>query len=253
MQEFKEKKISIITVVKNAESTIEKSIQSVLNQNYSNIEHIIVNGYSTDKTNEILNQYKDKISLIINKKDGGIWEAMNIGLEKATGDIVGFLNADDFYYNEALKVVNNYFLTHKIDFLFGTVDKYRLMHGYKPWKIKWSFGFYTSHSVGFFIKTKKHKEAGYYNSKYLSADLDLFYKMINNFKMKGIATKKTEILGKFAKGGFSSKVNYIDHLIDLNQIRIANNQGPVLVYFIFLIKILKKPFKFIKGINMKYF
>ena len=54
MQEFKEKKISIITVVKNAESTIERSIQSVLNQNYSNIEHIIVNGYSTDKTNEIL-------------------------------------------------------------------------------------------------------------------------------------------------------------------------------------------------------
>ena len=112
---------------------------------------------------------KDKISLIINKKDGGIWDAMNIGLEKATGDIVGFLNADDFYYNGALKVVNNYFLSHKIDFLFGTVDKYKLMHGYKPWKSKWSFGFYTSHSIGFFIKTEDHKKIGYYMNKNPSA------------------------------------------------------------------------------------
>ena len=253
MQESKQKLISIITVVKNAESTIERSIKSVLSQNYSNIEYIIVNGFSTDRTNEILNKYKDKISLIINKKDGGIWDAMNIGLEKATGDIVGFLNADDYYYNGALKIVNSYFSSQQIDFLFGAVDKYKLMHGYKPWKSKWSFGFYTSHSVGFFVKTEKHKEAGNYNSKYLSADLDLFYKMIHNFKMQGIASKKTEIFGKFAKGGFSSKINYIDHLIDLNQIRIANNQSPIFVYFIFLIKILKKPFKFLKGIQMKYF
>jgi len=253
MQESKQKLISIITVVKNAESTIERSIKSVLSQNYSNIEYIIVNGFSTDRTNEILNKYKDKISLIINKKDGGIWDAMNIGLEKATGDIVGFINADDYYYNGALKIANHYFSSHQIDFLFGAVDKYKLMHGYKPWKSKWSFGFYTSHSVGFFIKTKKHKEVGNYDPKYLSADLDLFYKMIHNFNMRGIASKKTEVFGKFAKGGFSSKVNYIDHLIDLNQIRIANNQSTVLVHFIFLIKILKKPFKFIKGIQMKYF
>ena len=67
----------------------------------------------------------------------------------------------------------------------------------------------------------------------MSADLDLFYKMIHNFNMRGIASKKTEVFGKFAKGGFSSKVNYIDHLIDLNQIRIANNQSTVLVHFIF--------------------
>tara|TARA_B100000767_G_scaffold275759_1_gene315157 strand:+ start:707 stop:1468 length:762 start_codon:yes stop_codon:yes gene_type:complete len=253
MQESKEKTISIITVVKNAESTIERSIQSVLNQNYSNIEYIIVNGYSTDKTNEILEKYKEQISLIINKKDAGIWDAMNIGLEKATGDIVGFLNADDHYYNGALKIVNHYFSSNQIDFLFGAVDKYKLLYGYKPWKSKWSFGFYTSHSVGFFMKTKKHKEIGNYNTKYLSADLDFFYKMINNFKMCGVATKKTEVFGKFSKGGFSSKVNYIDHLIDLNRIRIGNNQNFLFVYFIFLIKIIKKPFKFIKGIKNKYF
>ena len=245
-------KFSIITITLNSEATIKRCIESIANQNYSNIEHIIIDGNSSDKTLKIIDQYKDKISVIVSEKDNGIWDAMNRGLEKATGNIVGFLNSDDFYYNGTLKVVNDYFANNNIDFLFGSVEKYKLIHGYKPWKIKWSFGFYTSHSVGFFIKTNKHKEVGHYNPKYLSADLDFFYKMINNFKMKGMASKKNEIFGKFSKGGFSSKVNYIDHLIDLNKIRIDNNQNIIFVYFLFLIKILKKPFKFLKGIQKKY-
>ena len=87
--------------------------------------------------------------------------------------------------------VNNYFIENeKLDFLFGSVEKYKLMYGYKPWKLSWSFGFYTSHSVGFFIKTDKHKMVGFYNQKFLSADLDFFYKMIKKFKLKGISSKK---------------------------------------------------------------
>ena len=245
--------ISIITVVKDAELTIEKCIQSVLSQNYSDIEYIIINGNSTDNTNKIVDKYKNRINLIINEEDNGIWNAMNKGLERASGNIVGFLNSDDFYYDGALKLVNDYFSNHNIDFLFGSVEKYKLMHGYKPWKIKWSFGFYTSHSVGFFIKTEKHKEVGLYNPKYLSADLDFFYKMINNFKMKGMGSKKNEIFGKFTKGGFASKVNYIDHLIDLNKIRIDNHQNIIFVYFLFLIKILKKPLKFLRSVLKKYY
>ena len=119
------------------------------------------------------------------------------------------------------------------------------MHGFKPSIIKWSFGFYTSHSVGFFIKTIKHKEVGFYNQKYLSADLDFFYKMIVNFKLKGAATKKNEVLGEFSKGGFSSKVNYLVHLKDLNQIRLDNHQNKFFVFFLYFIKILKKPKKFL--------
>ena len=133
------------------------------------------------------------------------------------------------------------------------MEKYKIMHGYNPSIIKWSFGFYTSHSVGFFIKTEKHKEVGLYNTKYLSADLDFFYKMIVNFNLKGISTKKDEILGKFSKGGFASKVNYIDHLRDLNQIRIDNNQNKFFVLLLYLIKIIKKPIKFLKAYKDKKF
>ena len=106
------------------------------------------------------------------------------------------------------------------------------MHGYTPWKIKWSFGFYTSHSVGFFIKRKSHIEVGSYNQKYLSSDLDFFYRMIVNLSLKEFL-QKNEILGEFSKGGFSSNVNYITHLKDLNRIRIDNKQSKFLfIYYI---------------------
>ena len=243
--------ISIITGVKNAETTIEKCIKSVLSQNYKNIQYIIIDGNSTDNTKKIIDKYKNKVSLITSENDNGIWDAMNKGIKLAKGEIVGFINADDFYYENSLNIVNKYFDEENIDFLFGTVKKYKLMHGYNPSIIKWSFGFYTSHSVGFFIKTQKHKEVGFYNTKYLSADLDFFYKMIVNFKLRGKSTKKEEILGEFGKGGFSSKINYIEHLKDLNQIRIDNKQNKLFVYFLYFIKIIKKPIKFISCILSK--
>ena len=249
----KEYLISIVTVVKNAETTIEKCINSVLNQSYKNIEYIIIDGNSSDKTKKIIDKYKNKISLIISEDDNGIWEAMNKGINLAKGEILCFLNADDFYYDNSMYIVNKYFNENNIDFLFGSVKKYKIMHGYNPSIIKWSFGFYTSHSVGFFIKTKKHKEVGLYNTKYLSSDLDFFYKMIVNFNLKGIATKKDEIMGEFKKGGFASTVNYIDHLKDLNKIRIDNHQNKFLVLFLYLFKIIKRPIKFLKAYKDKKF
>ena len=239
------KKITIITVVKNSEKTIERCIKSVLSQNYNNLEYIIIDGNSSDGTEKIINKYKNQITKIIIGEDSGIWDAMNKGINLASGEVLGFLNADDYYYDNIFEIVNNYFLNNNIDFLFGSVEKYKLMHGYNPWKVRWSFGFYTSHSVGFFIKTKKHLEVGLYNKKYLSADLDFFYKMIVKYKMLGIGSKKDEVFGKFQKGGFSSKIKYLDHLIDLNKIRIDNNQNTLFVYFLFVIKIIKKPIKFL--------
>ena len=249
----KEKLISIITVVKNGEDVIEKCIKSVLNQNYKNIEYIIIDGNSSDGTISIINKYKDKISTVLSENDNGIWDAMNKGLKIAKGEIIGFLNSDDFYYENSFHTVNDYFNKYDIDFLFGTVKKYKIMHGFNPNIIKWSFGFYASHSVGFFIKTKKHKEVGLYNTKYLSSDLDFFYKMIVNFNLKGIATKKNEIIGEFKKGGFASTVNYIDHLKDLNKIRIDNHQNKFLVLFLYLFKIIKRPIKFLKAYKDKKF
>ena len=179
-------KISIITVTKNSESFLEECILSLDKQSYRNYEHIIIDGCSTDNTINIIKKYKNKIAYWVSEKDEGLYDAMNKGIIKCSGDIIGILNSDDIYYPQALRIVNEYFnLNKELDFLFGSVNKYKLLHGYNPKKIKWSFGFYTSHSVGFFIKKKSQLKVGLYNLKYkYSSDYDLFYRMIVHFKLK---------------------------------------------------------------------
>ena len=87
-------KISIITVCYNAEDTISDTIQSVLSQDYEDVEYIIVDGKSTDRTLEIIQSIKSRIKLI-SEKDQGIYDAMNKGINIANGDVIGILNADD--------------------------------------------------------------------------------------------------------------------------------------------------------------
>ena len=241
-------KISIITVTKNSEKFLEDCILSVHNQSYKNYEHIIIDGNSTDNTVNIIKKHEEKIAYWMSESDEGLYDAMNKGIKKSTGDIIGILNSDDIYYDQALKIVNNYFNKKKnLDFLFGSVYKYKLMHGYNPRKIKWSFGFYTTHSVGFFIKRESQLKVGFYNLKYKnSSDYDLFYRMILKFKMKGVATEKDEIFGEFRKGGFSSNFTYLEFLKENTQIRIDNGQNIILVYIIFLIRFIKNIRKVLK-------
>ena len=241
-------KISIITVTKNSEKFLEDCILSVHNQSYKNYEHIIIDGNSTDNTVNIIKKHEEKIAYWMSESDEGLYDAMNKGIKKSTGDIIGILNSDDIYYDQALKIVNDYFNKKKnLDFLFGSVYKYKLMHGYNPRKIKWSFGFYTTHSVGFFIKRESQLKVGFYNLKYKnSSDYDLFYRMILKFKMKGVATEKDEIFGEFRKGGFSSNFTYLEFLKENTQIRIDNGQNIILVYIIFLIRFIKNIRKVLK-------
>ena len=242
-------KISIITVTKNSEKFLHQNILSVKSQNYKNFEHIFVDGNSEDKTLEIIKSYKKKkIKLIKNKNDKGLYHAMNIGIKNSSGDIIGILNSDDIYYKNTLRIVNKYFNKYKdLDFLFGSVYKHKLLSGYNPDIINWSFGFYTTHSVGFFIKKKSQLKVGLYDLKYnYSADYDLFLRMIKKFKLRGLSTKKKEIFGKFRLGGLSSKINFLDYLIECNKIRLNNGQNSFQVYIIFLLRILKNFKKIIK-------
>ena len=246
---MKNYKISIITVTKNSEKFLHQNILSVKSQNYKNFEHIFVDGNSEDKTLEIIkSNKKKKIKIIKNKNDKGLYHAMNVGIKNSSGDIIGILNSDDIYFKNTLKIVNKYFNEYKdLDFLFGSVYKHKLLSGYKPDIINWSFGFYTTHSVGFFIKKKSQLKVGLYDLKYnYSADYDLFLRMIKKFKLRGLSTKKKEIFGKFRPGGLSSKINFLDYLIECNKIRLNNGQNFFQVYIIFLLRILKNLKKIIK-------
>lgn len=111
--------ISIITVCKNSESTIERTIQSVVEQTYPYIEYIVVDGKSTDKTMDIVNKFRDRINRIICEEDSGIYDAMNKGIMAATGDIVAFINSDDWYSEDVIVDVINEYKKCGADVLYG--------------------------------------------------------------------------------------------------------------------------------------
>jgi glycosyltransferase involved in cell wall biosynthesis len=115
-------KISIITISFNAKATIEKTLQSVANQSYKNIEHIIVDGGSKDNTLEICNSFPN-VSKIISEPDKGVYDAFNKGLKLATGDIIGFLNADDIFFNEnSVQEIAKAFSENKTHIVYGNLD-----------------------------------------------------------------------------------------------------------------------------------
>ena len=233
--------ITIITVVLNNRRFLQKTIDSVLNQSYKNYEFIVIDGKSTDGTVNILQKNNSKIDFWISEKDKGIYDAMNKGMRMSRGSIIVILNSDDIFYKNALKIAVKYFNQNKfIDFLFGSVKKYKLLYGYKPWKIKWSFGFYSTHSIGFFIKKNSQKKVGFYNTKYkYSSDYDFFYRMIVKYKLIGMATKKNEIFGKFRRGGISSKLSNNAFLKEIYQVRVDNGQNKIFVIFLLFLKYIR--------------
>lgn len=115
--------ISIITVVFNGEKYLEETIQSVINQTYDNVEYIIIDGGSTDGTLDIIKKYEDKIDYWVSEKDRGIYDAMNKGIDVASGEWINFMNAGDSFYNE--KVLENLFnnnIYENIDVLYGNYN-----------------------------------------------------------------------------------------------------------------------------------
>ena len=237
----KEPKISIITVCKNSSSTIEETIKSIIKQNYNNVELIIVDGKSNDNTLSIIEKYKEYISTSVSEIDDGIYDGFNKGLKLATGDLIGFVNSGDLLTANSLTILEKYYQSYKnADFFFGAVKKHwGVLYGYKKWKIYFTWGFYSSHSTGFYIKKDAAKIVGEYNLKYkYSSDYDYFYRMIVKHKLKGIGTKKNELFGIFQRGGYSSSINFYDHLVECTRIRLDNKQNKIIVLLTIIIKYL---------------
>ncbi|MFA5104873.1 MAG: glycosyltransferase family 2 protein [Candidatus Margulisiibacteriota bacterium] len=205
--------ISVITVVFNNKGTISSAIDSVLGQTYSNIEHIIVDGGSTDGTVEIIQGYGKKIDKFISGHDKGIYDAMNKGIDLATGDIVGILNSDDIYYDrQVLSDVVSAFESNNADAVYGDlvyVDKndtnkvvrYWKSNQYKPGEFL--KGWHPPHPT-FFVKKEIYKKYGMFDcSLDISADFELMLRFIEKYKIKTSYLPK--VLAKMRLGGESNK------------------------------------------------
>jgi glycosyltransferase involved in cell wall biosynthesis len=202
---------SIITVSYNSGSTLEQTIESVLSQDYAAIEYIVVDGASTDNTVSILEKYKNRINYI-SEKDGGIYDAMNKGLTLATGSIIGFIGADDFYPNtDVISAVANTFDQHKTDAVYGdnqfvsqsNTDKIVRYWKEKPYqKENWLKGWMPPH-LTFYLKKSIYNTYGHYKTYFKCAgDYELMLRML--YKNNVSATYLPKVLMTMRTGGTSN-------------------------------------------------
>ena len=135
-------KVSIITVCYNSEKTIRDTIESVLGQDYPEIEYIIVDGESQDKTLSIIESYHQSINKIISEKDNGMYDALNKGIENSSGDILGILHSDDIFSSSdiTVKLVNQIISSNfvkEIISLGGDINKFTTKSTIKALKMKY--------------------------------------------------------------------------------------------------------------------
>lgn len=208
-------KISIITVCYNSAKTIEKTFQSVQSQTYKNIEYIFVDGGSKDGTLDIVKKYKEVISKLVSEPDKGLYDAMNKGVDMATGDVVGILNSDDIFTDEfVLENVAKFHLENNVDASVGNITQFnelgKIVRKYSaknwhPEKLK--IGFMPAHPAIFFKRDLFEKYGNYQLDFISGADYELiirfFLKNKITWKFSNITTTSM-LIGGISSSGFSS-------------------------------------------------
>lgn len=204
-------KVSIITVCYNSESTIEDTIKSVASQDYENIEYIIIDGGSTDNTNDIVKKYANNVDIYVSEKDDGLYDAMNKGVSLATGDIIGILNSDDFFMSQSsVSELISGFNHPNIDAVYSDLiyvdenntDKVTRLYSSKPFrKSLIKFGIMLPHPT-FYAKKSVYDKCGSYKLNYrVAADFEFIARCVS----KGITLNRVpKITVKMREGGISS-------------------------------------------------
>lgn len=202
-------KFSIITVCFNSEKTIENTVKSVLSQKYKNIEYIVIDGKSSDSTLNILDKYKQNIDLLISEKDTGIYDAFNKGLSYATGDVITYLNSDDYYCDDNVltKVSEEFVKSPTIDMIYGDViyvksGKIIRKYSSKKFKLKYlEFGFFPAHP-SIFLKKKIYDKYGVYDNTFnIAGDFEFICRIL----LLGINIKYiNQVITIMSLGGKSS-------------------------------------------------
>jgi glycosyltransferase involved in cell wall biosynthesis len=247
-------KISIITVCFNSEKTLEKTINSVLSQNYKNIEYIIIDGGSEDSSLKIIDKYKDNITTIISEKDNGIYDGINKGIQRATGDVISLIHSNDMFVDENVisKIVNFFKSNSNFDIILADlafkkkledkkITRYYSAKNFRPWMLR--IGYSPPHLSAFF-KTDIFKKVGLYKANFrIAGDFDFFVKCFLKHKIK--FNYLEECLIFMSTGGKSGK-NFLSYLIsskEINQSLKSNN-----IYSNIFITFLRFPFKLIQFI-----
>lgn len=206
-------KISIITACYNSSETIRDTIESVLAQDYADIEYIIIDGKSTDDTLKIVNEYSSRIAKIISEKDAGIYFALNKGIHYASGEIIAFLHADDIYAGSSvISSVMKTFLVRGCDAVYGDLqyvdrdDTGKVIRNWKSGEYRENIfckGWMPPHP-SFFLRKDCYSRHGAFNTTFRSAaDYELMLRMLHKHKISVCYLPET--LVRMRVGGVSNK------------------------------------------------
>jgi glycosyltransferase involved in cell wall biosynthesis len=240
--------ISIITVVYNGEKYLADCIQSVMAQTYPNIEYIIVDGGSTDRSLDIIAQYRSHITHFISEKDRGMYDALNKGIKMATGEVVGILNADDMLAStDVIESVASLFIRENPDAVYSNLNYVEPDNGDKiirKWiskpftKTSIIFGWMPAHPT-FYVKRFLFANLGYYSLDYGSAaDYELMVRFLFKNKVKTAFLNKLTVSMRIGGMSNASLKNRYKALIN-DYKALKANQVPMAFFTLVLKKISK--------------
>lgn len=222
-------KISIITSTYNSEKTLRDTIESVIHQDYPDIEYIIIDGGSTDKTLDIVKEYAQYIDKVVSEPDKGIYDAMNKGIALTTGDVVGLLNSDDFFAsNDVVRTIAKAFENKpELDAIHADlyyVDPIHTEHIIRYWHTKpypkkgFLTGWHPAHPTFYVRKSCYERLGGFRTDMSLSADFEL---MLRYIQCNHIRTQHIDkVFVRMRIGGVTSK-NILSILRSIKQCRYA--------------------------------
>jgi len=229
-------KISVITATWNSEETIEGTLRSLNTQDYSNIEHIIVDGASTDATLDSVRRHGDRVDTVISEKDNGIYDALNKGIDAATGDVIGFLHSDDLYANQkVLSRIAQEFSNDGTDATYGDLDyvsQANINKTVRRWvsggfdRSKMKNGWMPPHPT-FYMRREHYVALGGFDLRYIiSADYDSMLRYL--WKNKLNPSYIPEVLIKMRLGGKSNNSfsNILKKTTEDKKVMVENGIGP---------------------------
>jgi glycosyltransferase involved in cell wall biosynthesis len=228
-------KISIVTVCYNSANTILSTLDSVSQQDYSNIEHVIIDGASKDGTLNIINSHLPANKVVVSEPDNGIYDAMNKGIKLASGEIIGTLNADDFYIeNDVVSEVANIFEDSTIEACFADlvyVDQTDTDKVVRYWKSQlytvglFKQGWMPAHPT-FFVRKSVYERLGYFDLNYkIAADFELLFRFIEKNKIKTIYIPKVMVnmrLGGTTNASFTNVITQNKEIVNTLQSHYPN-------------------------------
>ena len=205
-------KISVITVCLNSAATIGDTIESVLAQDHPDVEHIIVDGASTDGTMDVVRRYGDRIAKVVSEPDRGMYDSANKGLRLATGDVVGMLNSDDFYAApDVLSTMARTFAERDVDVVHGDLDFIdpqdvtRITRRFRSREFQpgdFRRGWHPAHPT-FYVRRKILLEIGGFDEQYrIASDLDIMMRVLEVRHARSAYIPR--VLIKMREGGLSN-------------------------------------------------